>query len=75
MIILSRRCGQSVTIGDGIEVLIVSLGDGKVRLGITAPEHLPIHKRERYQPNLFQDSRESPAGHNPERVFPGVSVQ
>ncbi|MBN1360984.1 MAG: carbon storage regulator [Sedimentisphaerales bacterium] len=48
MLILSRRCGQSIMIGDDIEVFVVDIGGGKVRLGIAGPMHVPVHQRERY---------------------------
>jgi carbon storage regulator CsrA len=35
-------------IGDDVEVRIVDIGDGKVRLGITGPASVPVHRRERY---------------------------
>lgn len=48
MLILSRRCGQSIMIGDDVEVFVVDIAGGKVRLGIAGPARLPVHQRERY---------------------------
>ncbi len=48
MLILSRRCGESIIIGDDIEVFVVDIGDGKVRLGVAGPAWVPVHQRERY---------------------------
>jgi carbon storage regulator len=48
MLILSRRCGESIVIGDDVEVFVVDIGDGKVRLGVAGPPRLPVHQRERY---------------------------
>lgn len=48
MLILSRRCGQSIMIGDDVEVFVVGVTDGKVRLGVAGPARVPVHQRERY---------------------------
>jgi len=47
MLVLSRTINQSIMIGD-IEVIIVDVKGDKVRLGITAPKHIPVHRREIY---------------------------
>ncbi len=49
MLILSRKRGQSIMIGDEVEVRVVDIGDGKVRLGVTSPAWVPVHQRERYE--------------------------
>lgn len=49
MLVLSRRPGQSVIIGDEIEVTVLEWKDGQVSLGITAPRHIPVHRREIYE--------------------------
>jgi len=43
---LTRRIGESLLIGGDIEVTVVSLSRGRVRLGIRAPRTTPIHRRE-----------------------------
>ena len=48
MIVLTRQKGESVMIGDDVEVIIVDVRGAKVRLGITAPKHIPIHRKEIY---------------------------
>ena len=47
MLILSRKRGESIMIGDEVEVRVVDIGDGKVRLGVTSPASVPVHQRER----------------------------
>ena len=46
MLVLSRHKEESIMIGDNIEVKIVGIHGRNVRLGIEAPEHIPIHRRE-----------------------------
>lgn len=48
MMVLSRQRDESIMIGDNIEIIIVSAGEDKVRLGITAPKDIPIHRKEIY---------------------------
>ena len=45
MLVLSRRKEESVMIGK-VEVKVVGLGTDAVRLGITAPPEVPVHRRE-----------------------------
>lgn len=49
MLVLSRFNEQKIRIGDDIEILVVRAENGKVRLGITAPREMPIHRDELYQ--------------------------
>ena len=49
MLVLSRQKDESIIIGDNIEVTIVDVRGDKVRLGITAPKEIPVHRREVYE--------------------------
>ncbi len=46
MLILSRKVDESIVIGDNIEIKIVSIEEGKVKLGISAPKDIEIHRKE-----------------------------
>lgn len=46
MLSLTRRVGESVLIGDDIEVVIVQMKSGQVRLGIKAPRDVPVLRNE-----------------------------
>jgi carbon storage regulator len=48
MLVLTRKPGQSIMIGDGIEVQVLSVAGEKVRLGITAPREVSIFRNEVY---------------------------
>ncbi len=48
MLVLSRRKDESIKIGDDIEITIVSLSKGRVRIGIDAPPELAVHRKEVY---------------------------
>lgn len=46
MLVLSRKEGESVVIGDDITVTVVEMRNGKVRLGFDAPREVSVHRRE-----------------------------
>jgi carbon storage regulator len=48
VLVLTRRIGEGIVIGDDIEVTVLSTEGPKVRLGIQAPSHVPVHRREIY---------------------------
>ena len=48
MLVLSRQRDESIMIGDDVEIIIVDVRGDKVRLGITAPRNIPVHRREIY---------------------------
>jgi carbon storage regulator len=48
MLVLTRKPGQSIMIGDGVEVQVLSVTGEKVRLGITAPRDVAIFRDEVY---------------------------
>lgn len=49
MLVLSRQKDESIMIGDDVEVTIVDVRGDKVRLGITAPKEVPVHRKEVYE--------------------------
>jgi len=49
MLVLSRKVGERIRIGDGITVTVVRVTGGGVRLGIEAPAELPVVREELYQ--------------------------
>jgi carbon storage regulator len=46
MLVLSRQKDESIMIGENVEITIVDVRGDKVRLGITAPKEIPVHRRE-----------------------------
>lgn len=48
MLILTRKLGESVTIGDDIKITILGVRGRQVRLGIIAPQRVTIHREEIY---------------------------
>ena len=48
MLALSRRIGESIMIGNDIELTVIEIKGEQVRLGICAPKSVPIHRKEIY---------------------------
>lgn len=48
MLIISRKLGEKITIGDDTVVTLVEIRDNQVRLGIDAPRHIGVHRQEVY---------------------------
>jgi carbon storage regulator len=49
MLVLTRRTKQSIMIGDDVEISILSVSGEKVRIGIDAPDEVPIFRTEVYE--------------------------
>lgn len=49
MLVLSRQRDETIMIGDEIEITIVDIRGDKVRLGITAPTRIAVHRKEVYE--------------------------
>ena len=49
MLILTRKVGESVLIGDGISITVLSVRGNQVKLGVQAPKEVSVHREEIYQ--------------------------
>ena len=68
MLVLSRQRDETIMIGDDIEITIVDIRGDKVRLGITAPTHVPVHRKEVY--DAIQRENRAAANIKPEDLPP-----
>jgi carbon storage regulator len=46
MLVLARKPGESIVIGEGIEICIIESNNGIVKLGITAPKDIKVFRKE-----------------------------
>ena len=49
MLILTRRVGETLMIGDDITVTVLSVKGNQIRIGVNAPRELPVHREEVYE--------------------------
>ena len=49
MLVLSRQRDETIMIGDDVEITVVDIRGDKVRLGITAPRSIQVHRKEVYE--------------------------
>jgi carbon storage regulator len=59
MLVLSRRVGDTIRIGDEISVRVVEIQRGQVRFAIEAPRNIPVHREEIYR--LVQEENRAAA--------------
>ena len=48
MLVLTRKLGQSIVIGDEVEVVVLEVRGEQVRIGIKAPKDVSVHRKEIY---------------------------
>jgi carbon storage regulator len=62
MLILTRRIGESVVIGDDIHITVLGVKGNQVRLGVNAPKDVSVHREEIYQRIQFEKEAEEKSG-------------
>ena len=49
MLVFSRKRGEAIVIGDNVEVVVLSAGKEGLRIGVRAPQSIPVHRKEIYE--------------------------
>jgi carbon storage regulator len=70
MLVFSRRRGEAIVVGDGIEIVVLSAGREGIRIGVKAPLSIPVHRKEIYD-QICAENRQAavallPASDRPE---------
>jgi carbon storage regulator len=67
MLVLSRKSGEAICIGSGITVSVLGIKGGRVRLGLSAPPKIPIHRAE-IRHGINAASAKGPTHESPDRA-------
>ena len=62
MLILTRRVGETVMIGNEVTVTVLGVKGNQVRIGVNAPEDVAVHREEIYERIKREEENESRAG-------------
>ena len=68
MLALSRRCNESIMIGNNIEITILEVKGDQVKLGISAPKSVPIYRKEIYL-QIKESNREAAESVSTEEII------
>ncbi len=72
MLVLSRQRDETIMIGDEIEITIVDIRGDKVRVGINAPTHIPVHRKEVY--DAIKEENRRAANIKPDDISDAVAA-
>lgn len=56
MLVLSRKLGETIVVGGNIEVTVLEVRGGRVRLGFRSPAEVPIHRKEIHERVVQEDT-------------------
>ncbi|PCI67310.1 MAG: carbon storage regulator [Piscirickettsiaceae bacterium] len=63
MLILTRKVGESIRIGDDVSVVVLGVKGNQVRIGVDAPKSISVHRDEIYN-RIQQENSEDNVGNN-----------
>jgi len=63
MLILTRRIGETLNIGDDVQVTVLGIKGNQVRIGVNAPKEIPVHREEIYE--RIKKEKEAGITHDP----------
>jgi carbon storage regulator len=72
LLILTRKIGETIAIGDDVKIQIIEIKGRQVRLGIQAPAHTAVHREEVY--NRIQEQNREAAAFRPDDLAAAASL-
>lgn len=63
MLILTRRVGETLMIGDDVTVTVLGVKGNQIRLGVNAPKEVPVHREEIYERIQSEGERKESTHH------------
>ena len=72
MLILTRRVGETVMIGDEVTITVLGVKGNQVRIGINAPMHVGVHREEIYE-RIKREQQHAAKEGEPARPVPGFA--
>jgi carbon storage regulator len=73
MLILTRRVGETIVIGDDVVVTVLGIKGNQVRIGINAPKDVSVHREEIYQ-RIQQEKNVTPTTTKPVEATPAPTT-
>ncbi|MBS0376234.1 MAG: carbon storage regulator CsrA [Proteobacteria bacterium] len=74
MLILTRRVGETVMIGEDITVTVLGVKGNQVRVGVNAPRNVAVHREEIFERIKREESGEAVEGHDGDDSTPAQMV-
>ena len=65
MLVLTRRIGETLNIGDEVQVTVLGIKGNQVRIGIDAPKNVPVHRQEVYERIKREEQEANTGGRSP----------